>query len=85
LQPAKSFLPRELARRPAPPAVEVVPLTPEEKCYAQGQEVCNNLCVACHQPDAWAAKIAPSLSAPLRRADAGIPTRSFRARKAPSA
>jgi mono/diheme cytochrome c family protein/glucose/arabinose dehydrogenase len=65
--------------KPAPPAVEAVPLTLEQqKRYAQGQEVYNNLCVACHQPDGQGReKIAPSLvsSRYVIAADAGIPTR----------
>ena len=65
--------------KPAPPAIEVVPLTLEQqKRYAQGQEVYNNLCVACHQPDGQGReKIAPSLvsSRYVIAADAGIPTR----------
>jgi putative membrane-bound dehydrogenase-like protein len=65
--------------KPAPPAVEVVPLTPEQqKRYAQGQELYNNLCVACHQPDGQGReKIAPTLvnSRYVIAADAGIPTR----------
>jgi mono/diheme cytochrome c family protein/glucose/arabinose dehydrogenase len=65
--------------KPAPPAVEVVPLTPEQqKRYAQGQEVYSNLCVACHQPDGQGReKIAPSLvsSRYVIAADASIPTR----------
>jgi mono/diheme cytochrome c family protein/glucose/arabinose dehydrogenase len=48
--------------KPAP-VVDVAPLTPEQqKQFAQGQEIYNNLCVACHQPDGQGReKIAPSL------------------------
>jgi mono/diheme cytochrome c family protein/glucose/arabinose dehydrogenase len=64
--------------KPAPVA-DVVPLTAEQqKRYAQGQELYNNLCVACHQPDGQGReKIAPSLvgSRYVIAADAGISTR----------
>ena len=64
--------------KPAP-VVDVVPLTAEQqKRYAQGQELYNNLCVACHQPDGQGReKIAPSLvgSRYVIAADAGISTR----------
>jgi mono/diheme cytochrome c family protein len=64
--------------KPAP-VVDVVPLTPEQqKRFAQGQEVYNNLCVACHQPDGQGReKIAPSLvnSRYVVAADAGLSTR----------
>jgi mono/diheme cytochrome c family protein/glucose/arabinose dehydrogenase len=45
------------------PVVEVAPLTPEQhKQFEQGQEIYNNLCIACHQPDGQGReKVAPSL------------------------
>jgi len=48
--------------KPAP-VVEVAPLTPpQQKRYAQGQEIYTNLCVACHQPDGQGReKMAPTL------------------------
>jgi putative membrane-bound dehydrogenase-like protein len=65
--------------KPAPPAAPVAPLTPEQqKRFAQGQEIYNNLCVACHQPDGQGReKIAPSLvnSRYVIGADAGVSTR----------
>jgi mono/diheme cytochrome c family protein/glucose/arabinose dehydrogenase len=64
--------------KPAPPAAAVAPLTPEQqKLFAQGQELYNNLCVACHQPDGQGReKIAPSLvNSRYVIADAGVSTR----------
>jgi len=64
--------------KPAPPVADVVPLTPEQqKRYAQGQEIYNNLCVACHQPDGQGReKIAPSLvNSRYVVADAGVSAR----------
>jgi mono/diheme cytochrome c family protein/glucose/arabinose dehydrogenase len=48
--------------KPAP-VVEVAPLTAaQQKRYAQGQEVYNNLCIACHQADGQGReKMAPPL------------------------
>jgi mono/diheme cytochrome c family protein/glucose/arabinose dehydrogenase len=63
--------------KPAP-VVEVVPLTPDEqKRLAQGREIYNNLCVACHQPDGHGQeKIAPSLvGSRYVNAEAGVPIR----------
>ena len=65
--------------KPTPPAAAVVPLTPEQqKRFTQGQELYNNLCVACHQPDGQGReKIAPTLvnSRYVIAADAGVSTR----------
>jgi mono/diheme cytochrome c family protein len=64
--------------KPAPPAAAVAPLTPEQqKLFAKGQELYNNLCVACHQPDGQGReKIAPSLvNSRYVIADAGVSTR----------
>ena len=65
--------------KPTPPAAAVAPLTPEQqKRFTQGQELYNNLCVACHQPDGQGReKIAPSLvnSRYVIAADAGVSTR----------
>ena len=65
--------------KPTPPVAAVAPLTPEQqKRFTQGQELYNNLCVACHQPDGQGReKIAPSLvnSRYVIAADAGVSTR----------
>ena len=65
--------------KPTPPAAAVVPLTPEQqKLFTQGQELYNNLCVACHQPDGQGReKIAPTLvnSRYVIATDAGVSTR----------
>ena len=65
--------------KPMPPAAAVAPLTPEQqKRFTQGQELYNNLCVACHQPDGQGReKIAPSLvnSRYVIAADAGVSAR----------
>jgi mono/diheme cytochrome c family protein/glucose/arabinose dehydrogenase len=63
--------------KPAPVA-DIVPLNPEQqKRFAQGREIYNNLCVACHQPDGQGReKIAPSLvSSRYVLAEAGVSTR----------
>jgi mono/diheme cytochrome c family protein len=60
------------------PVVDVVPLTPEQqKRFAQGQEIYNNLCIACHQPDGQGReKIAPPLvNSRYVVADPGVSTR----------
>ena len=65
--------------KPMPPAAAVAPLTPDQqKRFTQGQELYNNLCVACHQPDGQGReKIAPSLvnSRYVIAADAGVSAR----------
>ncbi len=58
--------------------VEVAPLTAEQqKRFAQGQEVYNNLCVACHQPDGQGReKVAPTLvNSRYVSGDAGVAAR----------
>jgi len=63
--------------KPAPVAV-IVPLNPEQqKRFAEGREIYNNLCVACHQADGQGReKIAPSLvSSRYVLAEAGVSTR----------
>ena len=65
--------------KPTPPVAAVAPLTPEQqKRFTQGQELYNNLCVACHQPDGQGReKIAPTLvnSRYVIAPDAGVSTR----------
>jgi mono/diheme cytochrome c family protein len=70
--------------KPEPPGPVVTPLTAaEEKRYAAGAEIYNNICVNCHQPDGRGKeKLAPALAgSTYALANPGVPIRVLLAGK----